>query len=57
LIFHSGTRPLHWAAHRGLVAIAGMLLDKRADVNSKDNGFGHFLQLRVRDMLFFYTHW
>ncbi len=38
---NSGTRPLHWAAHRGLVAIAKMLLDKRADVNSKDNGYGH----------------
>jgi ankyrin repeat protein len=43
--FHSGTTPLHWAAHRGFVAIAGMLLDKRADVDSEDNGFGHPLKL------------
>ena len=42
---HSGTTPLHWAAHRGFVAIAGMLLDKRADVDSEDNGFVHPLKL------------
>ncbi len=40
-VLYSGTRPLHWAAHRGLVVIADMLLDSRADVNSKDNGLGH----------------
>lgn len=46
VVFHSGTTPLHWAAHRGLVAIAGMLLDMRADINSKDIGFDRLFIFR-----------
>jgi hypothetical protein len=38
VILFSGTRPMHWDAHRDRVVIAGMLLDERADVNARDNG-------------------
>ena len=50
VVSYSGTTPLHWACHRGLVVIAGMLLDMRADINSKDKGFEFLFIFRMCDM-------
>jgi ankyrin repeat protein len=52
VVSYSGTTPLHWACHRGLVVIAGMLLDMRADINSKDKGFECLFNFRMCDMRF-----
>ncbi len=56
LILYSGTRPLHWAAHRGRVAIAEMLIDKRADVNARDSGCAVLPSYRIHDMWISHKH-
>ena len=40
ILYQGGYTALHWAAGKGYIVVMGLLLDKGADVNIKDNVSG-----------------